>query len=276
MAGLIAGHGHGKNGTQGVLGIAPRASVLSVQTVHSDFGGDPAHLGDGIDWAVAHGAKVVCVAAVTSEEPAVKTAIEAAIKADVVVVAGVGNTPTNTTVGFPAKLPGVLAVGGVDRNGNHASISAVGPEMAISAPAVDITSTGVFEDYRLSNGTSDATAIVAGVAALVRAKYPTLSEAEVIHRLTATATDRGAPGRDPQYGYGIVNPVAALTADVPPIASATPGPTAAGGSGTRGRSLPIALIAIPVGVAGVLIIGGLISIALGRRRRNSPAAARRH
>ena len=62
-----------------------------------------------------------------------------------------------------------------------------------------------------------STAIVAGAAALIRSRYPDLSAQEVIHRLTATATDKGPPGRDPEYGYGVLNLVAALTADVPPL-----------------------------------------------------------
>src|SRR4029453_5982970 len=60
--------------------------------------------------------------------------------------------------------------------------------------------------------TSDSTALVAGVAALIRARYPDMSAAEVVDRLTRTATDRGAKGRDDYYGYGQLNPVAALTA----------------------------------------------------------------
>jgi subtilisin family serine protease len=81
---------------------------------------------------------------------------------------------------------------------------------------VDIISSGLGDRYSKGTGTSDATAIVAGVAALVRAKYPNLSAVEVMHRLTATAIDKGPAGRDDEYGYGIVDPVAALTANVPP------------------------------------------------------------
>jgi len=95
-----------------------------------------------------------------------------------------------------------------------------GQEVAISAPAVDIVSTGLGHGYRVGTGTSDATAIVAGVAALVRSKFPDLSAPEVIHRLTATAIDKGKPGRDDEYGYGIVDPVGALTKDVPPLSAA--------------------------------------------------------
>src|SRR5205814_8664507 len=95
------------------------------------------------------------------------------------------------------------------------------------APDTDIESTAINNGYGMSSGgTSDATAITAGVVALIRSKYPTMSAVDVIHRLTATAIDKGPKGRDDQYGYGIVNPYAALTADVPtadPSTSAGPG-----------------------------------------------------
>jgi Subtilisin-like serine proteases len=71
--------------------------------------------------------------------------------------------------------------------------------------------------YASASGTSDATAIIAGVAALIRAKYPDLSAQDIIHRMITTADDRGTPGRDDYYGYGIINPLAALTADIPPL-----------------------------------------------------------
>lgn len=86
--------------------------------------------------------------------------------------------------------------------------------------------------YRKGTGTSDSTAIVAGAAALIRSRYPYLPASEVAHRLTATAIDKGPPGRDDEYGHGVIDLVAALTADVPPLGfgSATasaPAPTAA-------------------------------------------------
>jgi subtilisin family serine protease len=154
-----------------------------------------------------------------------RDAIRAAIEAGVVIVAASGNEPDNSSVAFPAAYPGVVAAAGVDRNGNHADLSVAGPQVVLAAPAVDIVTAGARGSYVTADGTSAATAIIAGVAALVRAKYPNLSAAEVVHRLTATAIDRGPPGRDDQYGFGIVNPVAALTAAVPPL---TPSATTAG------------------------------------------------
>ncbi|MFC4043974.1 S8 family serine peptidase [Dactylosporangium siamense] len=252
MAGLIAGRGL-PNGA-GVLGVAPRATILPAQTIHSEFGGSPTNLAAGITWAVSKGAKVICVAAVTTEYPEVRDAVAAAIRADVIVVAGVGNAPKNKQVGFPAKLPGVLAVAGTDKNGDHAAVSATGPEVVLAAPAVDIVSTGAFGKYVSGEGTSNSTAIVAGVVALVRAKFPDLSAVEVIRRLTATATDRGKPGRDDEYGYGIVNPVAALTAELPgpaPTVGASPG-GAGKGRGTGG--VGVGWVVVGVGVVGAVAV----------------------
>jgi subtilisin family serine protease len=118
---------------------------------------------------------------------------------------------------------------------------------------------------------------VAGIVALVRSKYPNLSAAEVIHRLTATATDKGPPGRDPEYGYGIVNPVAALTADVPPIgaSSGTPSETGPPSATTTSAATPRddGSSALPIAMALIAIAGltaGILAVLI--RRRNRPGA----
>jgi type VII secretion-associated serine protease mycosin len=222
MAGVIAGRGLPDNG--GVLGVAPRAMILPLLITNQRSGfGVPQFLADAIDWAAGHGAKVICIASSTEADDLVRQAVARALAIDVVVVAAAGNTPDHPAVTFPASLPGVVAVGGTDRGGMHAQISASGPEMVVAAPAVEIPSTALKGKYELGTGTSDATAIVAGVVALVRAKYPALPAAEVVRRIALTATDKGKPGRDDEYGFGIVDPVAALTAEVPsPAPSGSP------------------------------------------------------
>jgi type VII secretion-associated serine protease mycosin len=250
MAGLIAAHGHAGGGA---LGIAPLAKILPAAATGMERGSYPVVSAAGITWAVDHGAKVLCLAfagdiASADEERAVRYAQAH----DVVVVAGVGNRPQSTHVGYPAAFPGVLAAGGVDRNGGLAEVSVTGPQVVLAAPAVDIESTAKGGKYSKASGTSDATAIIAGAAALVRAKFPNLSAAEVVHRLTATAKDAGPPGRDDQYGYGIVNLVGALTADVPKLTpSAVPStsaPASAGAAPKQSNRSPLALVAILLAV----------------------------
>ncbi|WP_433084756.1 S8 family serine peptidase [Dactylosporangium sp. CA-052675] len=266
MAGLIAGRGLPGNG--GVLGIAPKAMILPLQTLRSENGtGNAAYLAAGIDWAVEHDAKVICIAGGTGKDPRVRAAVERALRSDVVVVAAAGNTSTEHAVSFPASLPGVLAVGGTDRDGNHASVSVTGPEIMVAAPAVDIVSTRLSGEYASASGTSDATAIVAGVVALVRARFPELSGAEVVHRITATAVDKGRPGRDDEFGFGIVDPVAALTADVGPVPSSPAASPVAGAPGGRepgGRGVVWALAG-----GGVVLLVAVMGLVRGRRRARS-------
>ena len=268
MAGLIAGRGLPNGG--GVLGIAPKSVILPIQTMQGDLGVGE-NLADGINWAVDQGVKVICIAGGTSEDSTVRKAVERALTADIVIVAAVGNRPKTTSVAYPARLPGVLAVGGTDRDGNRAAVSVTGPEVVVVAPAVDVVSTSLSGTHAAGTGTSDATAIVSGVAALVRSKYPRLSGPEVVRRIALTATDNGKPGRDEEYGYGLVNPVAALTAEVPPEPSvtATASTSAAQSSApepaTGNSGLWIAL-AVLVGAAGALAIWRFVRSAAGDPR----------
>jgi type VII secretion-associated serine protease mycosin len=213
MASLIAGHGHGAGG--GVLGIAPGAKILPVRTRVTFSRGD---IAEGVQWSVDHNADVINLSLVTGESPALGEAINEALANDVVVVAGVGLPGGLGKVPAPARIPGVVAVSGVDKAGNIV-VSMSGPEVTIAAPAKDIAHAAKGGGYGLGTGTSDATAIVSGVVALIRSKYPDLDAANVINRLIQTADDKGPPGRDEQYGFGIVNPVRALTADVPRVDS---------------------------------------------------------
>ncbi|MEU4474739.1 S8 family serine peptidase [Micromonospora sp. NPDC023888] len=268
MAGLIAAHGQG--GTLGALGIAPEAHILPIRDTPVDGQGEPDKLAAGISFAIRNGADIISISSVGGAGIPLQQSIKTALAADVVVVASAGNHPQDAAVGYPASEDGVIAVGGIDRDGNRAAVSVTGPEIDVVAPAVDIYSTSIDGKYRKGTGTSDATAIVAGAAALIRSKYPYLPAREVAHRLTATAIDKGAPGRDDEYGYGVIDLVAALTADVPPLgfesvgASAGAGPTTAGAQpgddedGATARGLA---------TLGVILAAGVGWAVVARRRR---------
>jgi subtilisin family serine protease len=133
----------------------------------------------------------------------------------------------------------------------------------LTAPAVDIVSTGVNGTYQIGTGTSSATAIVAGAAALVRAKYPALSAKEVYRRLTLTADDKGAPGRDIEYGFGVLNIVKALTADIPPLPASPPSTTAAPSE----PRFPTRTVLIGALVLVLLAAGATITVIAIRRRQ---------
>jgi subtilisin family serine protease len=122
-------------------------------------------------------------------------------------------------------------------------------------------------------GTSFAAPLVAGVAALVRSRWPTLDAANVINRLIRTARDLGPTGRDDRYGYGEINPVAAVSATVPVVrrnplvapkapvverlSERTPPPERASGA-DRARPIPYGLL-IGVGIAVVVLVLVLVA-----------------
>ncbi|QYL28632.1 Subtilisin DY [Mycobacterium shottsii] len=133
-----------------------------------------------------------------------------------------------TTVVTPSWFSDyVLTVGAVDTNGQPMTkMSIAGPWVSIAAPGTDVIGLSPRDDGLINAidgpdnsllvpaGTSFATAIVSGVVALVRAKYPELSAYQIRNRLIHTARPP-ARGVDNQVGYGVVDPVAALTWDVP-------------------------------------------------------------
>ncbi|WP_196279029.1 S8 family serine peptidase [Catellatospora vulcania] len=253
MAGLIAAHGK-------VKGLAPAAKILPVR--ESILGvGTTTEIVDAIKWATAQQVDVISISlAMHLDDATMRTAVTEALNADIVVVAGAGNTP-DTAVGFPAAIPGVVAVAGVGRNGEHSEISVTGAGIVISAPSDDITSTGLDHGWRKGTGTSDATAIVAGAIALIRARYPDLSGPDVVHRLVATAVDKGPAGRDAKYGFGVLDLVSALTEDVPPLASASAAASAPANPAPDGPRHWIWVF------GAFVAIGVLILILRSRRRR---------
>ncbi|PWR07103.1 type VII secretion-associated serine protease [Micromonospora acroterricola] len=268
MAGLIAAHGQGKD--LGALGLAPEASILPIRDTPSDGQGDPNALATGIDFAVRNGADVISISSVGGPGISLQRSVRAALAANVIVVASAGNRPEDAAVGYPASEKGVIAVGGIDRAGNRAAISVTGPEVDVVAPAVDIYSTSINGKYRKGTGTSDATAIVAGAAALIRSKYPYLPAQEVAHRLTATAIDKGPPGRDDEYGYGVIDLVAALTADVPPLGFESVSPSAGGGPTTTAGARPgddDGATGRGLATLGVIVAAGVGWALVARRRR---------
>jgi type VII secretion-associated serine protease mycosin len=271
MASLIAGRGHGEGA--GVLGIAPESTILPI-VISDGIVNSDAIVTEGLDWLVSHGATVINMSiggAATSRQ--VHDSLREAVAADVVVVAAAGNTSKPQEI-YPGAYPEVLAVGSTDRNGQLSPASVAGRHVDLVAPGDNITAAGkdMAAPYTSGTGTSAAAAVVSGAAALVRAKFPNLSGAEVIHRLTATAIDKGPPGRDDQYGYGELNLIGALTADVPPLeaASSSPGRPPGGAAPPADDDDTIKVALFLAGLALVVTVPVIIVIVfVARRRRRS-------
>ncbi|MFD3004936.1 S8 family peptidase [Thermus tengchongensis] len=117
---------------------------------------------------------------------------------------------------FPASSPSALAVGAVDQNRRRASFSACGSELDLVAPGVGVLVAVPSGGYARFEGTSFASPIVAGVAALYMSKYASLYKSwptpdQVYTCLTQTAEDLGPAGKDDEYGFGLVRADRVLT-----------------------------------------------------------------
>ena len=226
MASLIAGHGHGPGGRFGVIGVAPEAGLLSVRVILED---DEPGFGTfntaerfenvvarGIRYAVDRGADVINLS--ISKELASgqdRAAVRYAISKGVVLVAAAGNDGGRKVDGaapysYPAAFPGVVAVGATDGRLRRARFSNGNSSVLVAAPGVDIVGAGPGDAYWVGRGTSQATALVSGVAALIKAKYPSMSPPLIVQALAASAVDRPPAGYDTGTGFGVVNAARAL------------------------------------------------------------------
>ncbi|MET9935493.1 MULTISPECIES: type VII secretion-associated serine protease mycosin [unclassified Streptomyces] len=227
VAGIIAARP--RKGT-GFVGLAPEATIIPIRQNDEKNSGKTDTMAQAVDWAVAKNAHVINISQDTTQalrpDSPLARSVANAISKGVVVVASAGNDGMDGALKdtYPAALPGVLAVASSDRDNERAAFSQSGTFVGVAAPGVDIVSTVPGGGQCVDNGTSFSAPYVAGVAALLRAKYPKWTPAQIVARIEQTAV-RSVNGHDNHVGWGVVDPVRAL-ADLPgtPPSSPTPDP----------------------------------------------------
>jgi len=302
MCSIIAGHGSGPGRAEGMLGVAPQAHILSIRVILDDnepgfavYNGNAAFddaIANGINYAVAHGATVINMSLGSQDAPrSMREAIANALAHNVVIVAAAGNDGSAgggfTSYGYPAAFTGVIAVAAVGPGGQRASFSDRNSSVVVSAPGVNIDGAGPGGEYITQDGTSPASAFVAGVAALIRSAYPHLTPVQVMQAIVTSTTRRPPGGYTPGVGFGEVNAAAAMSAAgqlAGPVAGAGGQPAAAHfGRGQIGPIVVVhrnkAQIEAREAVAGAGLIGFLaasVALVVGarrRRRRRRPLVA---
>lgn len=269
----------------GLRGLAPGVRILPIRvTDRHDSDGEV--VGSGLDAkgiaqavhrATAARVDVINLSLSTgTDERELREAIAAAVAADIVVIAAAGNGhDQGDPIPYPAAYPGVLGVGAVDASGHRVATSQVGTYVDLVAPGERVVGAQPGGGHAELTGTSLAAPFVAATAALLRQYRPDLDAAGVVRRLLATADPAPGARPSPDYGYGVLNPLRALT-EVLPAGAAPP------------RTTPVAspppLVAAPAGVSmsmAVSVAAGVVSAAVllslvaatmsaGRRRRWRP------
>jgi serine protease len=221
----------------GVAGVAFNCSIMPVKVLNKNGEGTLQQLVDGIYYAVDHGADVINMSlgwppGYDPGQP-LKDALDYAYDNGLTVVCSSGNDAAGT-VSYPAAYWTTIAVGATRYDETRPSYSNYGEALDLSAPGGDLSvdqngdeyGDGILQNtfnpatkrpgdfgYWFFNGTSMAAPHVSGVAALLIARGVATPD-EVRYALQSTAEDKGAPGWDSEYGWGIVDAYAALNADL--------------------------------------------------------------
>jgi serine protease len=221
------------NNGVGVAGLAFGCSIMPVKVLDQDGSGPFSAVADGVDFAVAHGAKIINMSLGGDfESQTLKAAVDRAFAAGVTLVAAAGNDGASS-LSYPAGFSNVISVGAVDARKQLTDYSNYGSGLSLVAPGGDITRDddgngrpdGVLQQtinpflplpdrlsqfvYLYVDGTSQATPHVSAVAALLYSQGITDPTA-IRKSLESTAEDLGSPGRDDKYGHGLIRPDQAL------------------------------------------------------------------
>lgn len=229
IAGLVVAHGK-------LMGAAPAAKVLAVHAFDpNDAGaqGTTFNILKGIDWAAAHGARVINMSFAGPADPAIHRSLEAARKKGIVLVAAAGNAGAKSPPLYPAADPNVIAVSATDAEDKLFEQSNRGAYIALAAPGAQILVATPDSSYEVSSGTSYSAAEVSGIVALMLQRKPDLTPEKVRNILRATAKDLGPKGPDAMFGAGLADAYGAVTAVATPVASANPRPVERVSTGAR-------------------------------------------
>ncbi len=218
-------HGHGThvagiagantNNGVGVAGVCWGCDLLAVKVLNASGSGSDSDVASGIryaaDWGATYGKRTIINLSLGGPFPSsiLADAVAYAQSQGALIIAAAGNNGVNQLF-YPAAYPGVIGVAATDSADQQASFSNSGAHVDLAAPGVSILSTWPGSSYAYASGTSMATPHVAGVAGLVWSVWCLASADMIQNILLSTATDLGAPGWDPDFGYGLVNAEAAV------------------------------------------------------------------
>ncbi|MDR1778992.1 MAG: GBS Bsp-like repeat-containing protein [Clostridiales Family XIII bacterium] len=214
VAGIIAAQSYNGIGVSGVTNN--KAEVVVYKVFGSQNTTNTYVLLQAYAAAVTDGCRVINMSLggygdMTQVDQALSRAVDNAYANGVVTVASAGNGDTDQTC-YPSDYDNVVSVIATDSDDLRASYSDHNDAKDIAAPGSDVLSTYPGGHYAYKTGTSMAAPYVAGILALILYERPQMSAQQAVQYLYATATELGTAGKDPYFGWGIVNADAAVRA----------------------------------------------------------------
>jgi hypothetical protein len=217
VAGIAAANG--SNG-KGIAGVDWNTKILPIQALDDDSDGDTLSVGRSIYYAINQGADVISIS-LGSDLPDdyVRQAVDAALKAGIVVVAAAGNDGCDCMV-YPANYPETLAVGALNQSNQAASFSSYGQNLDIMAPGTNLTSSNYQSTNMVSsyagnlNGTSFSTPIIGGMLSRLKSWQPAATPEQLIAALTENVNRLALPAspeRDVHFGFGTLDALKSAT-----------------------------------------------------------------
>jgi thermitase len=218
------------NNGVGISGMAPNVKIMPVRVLAGPGSGSLMSVAKGIVWAANNGADVISLSlGGAGTMKSLEDAIAHALKKNSVVVAAMGNSGhTGNPISYPAAYPGTIAVGASDAEDNIAVFSSFNKYCTVAAPGVKIFATtptydvwltknskgAITKNYSYMSGTSMATPLVAGLAALIRSKHKDLAPAKVKEILEKSADKVPAMAGETwteKFGHGRINALKAVS-----------------------------------------------------------------
>ena len=199
----------------GVAGVAGQAQIMPVRIAYLDAASNGCYayystIASGITYAADHGARIANVSyAGVAGSAAIQSAAQYLKGKGGLLFVAAGNAGIDENLSPTTTM---IAVSATDSGDAKASWSSYGSFVSLAAPGAGIWTTSRGGAYQAWNGTSFASPVAAGVAALMMAARPELDGSQVEKLIFSSSVDLGAAGRDPLFGYGRVDAAAGVLA----------------------------------------------------------------
>jgi subtilisin family serine protease len=212
---MLAALKPGDDAAAEMTGIAPDAELIAIEAFGPPKRG-PARSTSydilrALERAYSDRAQVINMSFSGGRDPLILEALDVLADKDVLLIAAAGNEGPGAAPAYPGNHPRTIAVTATDAQDAIFAKANRGSYVALAAPGVQIVAPGAGGTYLVDSGTSFAAAYVSGTAALILQSRPGLKPGAVREIMTGTALDLGKPGPDPEYGAGLIDPLAALT-----------------------------------------------------------------